>query len=407
MLQMQPKPGVAILALTLALIPFSLCAAVLSKKVPMETQKPAYAEPWQRYSGWEAIDWKAFSTLTESRPSTPPPLQKLDGPIQGNAEKGKALVGDRKRGGSCYACHIFPGADLPGNVGPSLASIGGASRPDEYLLNYIYDPRTMNPTSVMPPWGTHGVFTREEIIDIIAYLKTLNKPVEFKNAEDDPEKRPIPKEERDNLDDVENPGMFAVSEGEPLYTKACASCHKDRTVFKKWAANMPKFDPRMKKVLGVEEFITRHARATSHDEFPMEGKENIALSVFMRHLANGERINVETKDPGSQAALKRGEDLSKRKLGQLNFACTDCHQIAARRWIRGQYLAGMESMIDHFPTYRTSRGEIWDIRKRFQWCNVAIRANELPPDAAAYGDLELYLTQRNNGLKLSVPGIRH
>jgi len=33
-------------------------------------------------------------------------------------------------------------------------------------------------------------------------------------------------------------------------------------------------------------------------------------------------------------------------------------------------------------------------------------ADELPPDAKEYGDLELYLTSLSNGLKLSVPGIR-
>ena len=63
--------------------------------------------------------------------------------------------------------------------------------------------------------------------------------------------------------------------------------------------------------------------------------------------------------------------------------------------------------IDHFPTWRTSRSEIWDIGKRFQWCNVSIRANELQPDAAEYGDLELALSALNNGMKISVPGIRH
>ena len=50
---------------------------------------------------------------------------------------------------------------------------------------------------------------------------------------------------------------------------------------------------------------------------------------------------------------------------------------------------------------------IWDIRQRFQWCQVNIRADELPPDAKEYGDLELYLASQNEGLKLSVPGIRH
>jgi len=64
-------------------------------------------------------------------------------------------------------------------------------------------------------------------------------------------------------------------------------------------------------------------------------------------------------------------------------------------------------MYDHFPTYRTSRGEIWDINKRFQWCNVSVRANELPPYAPEYGDLEIYLATLNNGRILSVPGLRH
>jgi sulfur-oxidizing protein SoxA len=38
---------------------------------------------------------------------------------------------------------------------------------------------------------------------------------------------------------------------------------------------------------------------------------------------------------------------------------------------------------------------------------VAIRANELPPDAPEYGDLELALTVINQGLKVNAPGIRH
>ena len=74
-------------------------------------------------------------------------------------------------------------------------------------------------------------------------------------------------------------------------------------------------------------------------------------------------------------------------------------------------LEGIEAMqkgqLDHFPTWRTSLNEIWDIRKRFQWCGVAIWANELPPDAKEYGDLELYLAGVNAGQTLSVPGIRH
>ena len=87
----------------------------------------------------------------------------------------------------------------------------------------------------------------------------------------------------------------------------------------------------------------------------------------------------------------------------------DCHSPdkGANKWVRGQWLAESKGQVAHFPTFRTSRGEVWDINKRFQWCGVATRTNELPPDAAEYGDLELALTVLNQGLKLNVPGIRH
>jgi len=136
----------------------------------------------------------------------------------------------------------------------------------------------------------------------------------------------------------------------------------------------------------------------------------LGLAVYLRYLANGQVITIEPNDINSQTAIKRGKMFTKRKIGQMNLACTDCHVTKANRWIRGQYLVKMEGMYDHFPTYRTSRSEIWDIRKRFQWCGVAIRANELPPDAPEYGDLEIYLAYLATLAKeqvFSVPGIRH
>jgi sulfur-oxidizing protein SoxA len=81
----------------------------------------------------------------------------------------------------------------------------------------------------------------------------------------------------------------------------------------------------------------------------------------------------------------------------------------ALKWIRGQWLGEFRGQLDHFPTWRTSRGagEIWDVRKRFQWCAIQVRANELPPDALEYGELEFYLKSLNQGLKLTAPNIRH
>ena len=172
---------------------------------------------------------------------------------------------------------------------------------------------------------------------------------------------------------------------------------------------MPRFEPRLNKVLGVEEFITRHARATTGDELSMQSTDNIALSVYLHNLANGETIRPDLSVAGARKAVQSGTALMERKLGQLNMACVDCHteERHAFKWARGQYLVESRGTVAHFPTWRTSRGDIWDIRKRFQWCNVSVRANDLPPDAREYGEIEMALAAINKGEKINSPGIRH
>jgi sulfur-oxidizing protein SoxA len=392
--------------------------AQTKKEAPLELKADASARPWKRYSNWPQRDMSKYNSLAKlATPPAPKEPRKLTGPIAGNAENGAKLVADRNRGGSCLACHVMGpagGANLPGNVAPDLSEIGNAGREDEWLFNYVYDGRVYNPETVMPPWGSHGLFTDDEIKDIVAFLKTLKKPAVFKTALDNPEKRPPPVEKRDNLDPIENPGMWAVDKAQELWTQkmssgfSCNTCHSDpKTQFKTWAASMPKWEPRLDKVLAVEEFVTRHAKATTGANWLMETDENRVMSVYLHYLANGEPIKIDTESAAAKAAIERGKVLSARKIGQLNMACTDCHGIAANKWIRGQWLGEPKGQYDHFPTWRTSLLAIWDIRQRFQWCSVNIRGDELPPDAKEYGDLELYLASQNAGLKLSVPGIRH
>ncbi len=392
-------------------------AQAKGKEAPLELKSDASVRPWKRYSGWPARDESKWNTLANlSSPTAPTAPRKITA-INGDAATGAKLVADRNRGGSCLACHVMGqagGADLPGNVGPDLSEIGNAGLSDEQFFNFIYDARVYNAETVMPPWGSHGVFNDQEIGDMVAFLKTLKTPAVFKTALDDPNKRPAPVEKRENLDAMENPGMWALDKAAVLWKTrgadgfSCNTCHSDpKSAFKTWAASMPKWEPRLNKVLGVEEFITRHARATTGLTWLMETEENRDLSVYLHNLANSEPIAVDTTSAESKAAIERGKALANRKLGELNFACTDCHGKSANRWIRGQWLGEPKGQYDHFPTWRTSLLAIWDIRQRFQWCQVNIRADELPPDAKEYGDLEIYLASLNAGLKLSVPGIRH
>jgi sulfur-oxidizing protein SoxA len=247
-------------------------------------------------------------------------------------------------------------------------------------------------------------------------LKTLKEPYAIADKNENPNTRAAPVESRDNLDPTENPAIFGLDLGREIFKrngangKSCASCHAaPETAFKTWAASMPRYEPRLRHVLGVEEFITRHARATTGDNLLMQGNDNTGLSIYLHNLANGAPISPDLSSGGAQAALKKGQELMKRKIGQLNMACVDCHtrERHANKWVRGQYLVESKGTTAHFPTWRTSRGDIWDIRKRFQWCNVSVRADELPPDAREYGDIELALAALNRGEKIKSPGIRH
>lgn len=390
-----------------------------AKPAPLELTQPVSATPWVRYGDWTQVDWKEFNTLanTASLAYAPPP--KLDGALVGDPKNGEKLAYDRGRGGSCVACHIMGPTtpSMPGAVGPDLSTYSQWGRDDQWIFNYIYDPRSVNPASVMPPWGTHKVFTVQEIKDMVAFLKTLNgESPRMKDALENPVTRPKPVEDRDNLDPFVNNAMASVESAQAAWGKvgpsgkSCASCHQDaKKEYKTWAASMPKYEPRLKKVMGIEEFVTRHARATTGDEWLMQSKENTDMGIYLRYLANGTPINVDTKSKEARAAIARGNALLERKSGQLNFACLDCHSPdrGANKWIRGQWLGEHKGQVAHFPLWRTSRSEIWDLRKRFQWCNVAVRANELPPEAAEYGDIELTLMNINKGSKISAPGIRH
>lgn len=389
---------------------------------PMLREGPAAETPWKRYQGWTKDSWDTFNNLTDQARSPAAPAHEayvnLPSPVAGDPEKGRLLAFSRDRGSSCVTCHVMgPNTpEMPGNVGPDLSEIGSAGRDDAYLFNYVFDPRATNPHTMMLPWGRHTFYTQEEIQDVVAFLKTLKTPAIFKNQLDDPSRRPLPVEDRDWRDPFVNPAAEAIETGGELFKKAsasgksCSSCHATpETAFKRWGVSMPKWDARLKHMVGVEEFIYRHAAATMGEKWLMQSPENLKLAIYLRSLANGEKIDVKLDAPEARAAFERGEKLTNAKIGQLNLSCQDCHapSMGAGHWMRGQYLGEMKGQIAHFPTWRTSRDQIWDIRKRFQWCNVQIRASELAPDAPEYADLEFYLTAVSNGVTLESPGIRH
>jgi sulfur-oxidizing protein SoxA len=321
--------GALALAVTGAAFTGSLeSASAEMAKALIDTKGDAATRPWKRYPGWPARDESKYNTLAHIASPPAPKEPRALPALTGDPAKGEKLVADRNRGGSCLACHVMGpagGANLPGNVAPDLSEVGNLGLSDEQLYNFVYDARVYNPETVMPPWGGHGIFNDQEIMDMVAFLKTLKTPAAFKTALDDPSKRPPPVEKRENLDPIENPGMWAIDKAKELWKTrgpagfACGTCHGNPEVsFKTWASTMPQWEPRLDKVLGVEEFVTRHARATTGANWLMETEENRAMSVYLHNLANGAPILVDvssapiTGSAGSGWASPRASTITSR-----------------------------------------------------------------------------------------------
>lgn len=375
-----------------------------------------------RYAGWTKTDYQSFRTYAYTDARGDIPIQRVTPPsgLAGDPKKGRALFLARAKG-PCTGCHLVPGADVwpAGNVGPDLSTIADRRLTNAYLYQQVYDARIVFPQTAMPPWGSAGAFTQEEIVHIVAFLQTLPGPVAPENDSDrNPETRMKPVGFGDNLDPTNNPAVLLAEEAEAQWKargqagKACADCHAGgpAVAMKGVATRYPRFVPRYKRVMSVEDFLTVHSPETTGTPRPEESDANLDLTVLIKMASNGMPVSIDTSSPAARAALERGQASFYRRVGERNHSCADCHtpDKGANKFLGGRLLADVTiGLTRHFPTWRTSQTQIWDLRKRMQWCMTPLGMNMLPADAIEYAELELYLTSFDVGKPMSVPGIRH
>jgi L-cysteine S-thiosulfotransferase len=375
-----------------------------------------------RYPGWTTQDFGGFRTYAYDDARPEPLVQKATPPpgVTGDPKQGRALFLSRAKG-PCTGCHLVPGDDVwpAGSVGPDLSTYGSRNLPDAYVYMQIHDPRVIFPKTAMPPWGATGALTPEEIAHLAAYLQTLKGPA---LPESDPDRNPFTRRRPtgfgDNLDPTNNPAVLMAEASERVWAepgpsgKACAGCHAGGldAAMKSVATRYPRFVKTYGRVMSLEDFLTVHGPATTGRAFPMESDDNVHMAMRVKMASNGMPVAVDVTSPEARAALARGEATFQRRVGQRNHACADCHtpEKGANKFLGGRFLGNaIDGLTRHFPTWRTSQNQAWDMRKRMQWCMTPLGTNMLAADAVEYADLELYLTSFDQGKPLSVPGIRH
>lgn len=92
--------------------------------------------------------------------------------LKGNAEAGKKVAMDRAKG-NCIACHLIPGGDSPGAIGPALIAIQTRYPSKEALAAQIWDPTVKNPEAVMPPFGRHEILSNKDFADVVEFVWSL------------------------------------------------------------------------------------------------------------------------------------------------------------------------------------------------------------------------------------------
>ncbi len=213
-------------------------------------------------------------------------------------------------------------------------------------------------------------------------------------------------------DDFLNPGWFAVEFGAELWQEkagdrnlSCQSCHGDASESMRGvAARYPQYDEHRTGLINLEGRINEmRSRYMNAAEYPLESEQLLAITAYVTHQANGSPMNVDIT--GKAAPYwQQGRDLYTRRQGQLDLACSQCHDERAGLMLRGDRIS--QGHVNGFPVYRLIWRSMGSRHRMFRWCNWAVRAEPHELGSDEYLSLELYLAWRGRGLPIESPAVR-
>jgi L-cysteine S-thiosulfotransferase len=202
-------------------------------------------------------------------------------------------------------------------------------------------------------------------------------------------------------DDSVNPATLWVLDGEALWQSlACAGCHAD---MKGVAARYPKVDAQHGLINLEQRINTCRTENQKAAPFAYESRELLALAAFIGRQSRGLPIDIKP-DERTKPYIEAGRATFFRRQGQLNLACTQCHD---QQW--GKTLLGNPIPQAHptgYPVYRLEWQGLGSLQRRLRNCYVGVRAEPSAYGAKEFVELELYLMWRANGMKVETPAVR-
>ena len=213
-------------------------------------------------------------------------------------------------------------------------------------------------------------------------------------------------------DDFMNPGMGALARGAAMFTTpnakgvSCASCHgaDGKKLSAKRIAQYPVLDAKSKRPITLQQrVINESSERLGITTLKYESDDALSLEAFVRNIARGQEVNVQT-DGAMTPFYEAGKKLYETRSGQLNMACSLCHDNHPGEKLRAQVLS--QGQTNGFPLYRLATGKLTGTQTRFNQCFDAFRAKPYPFGSEEYTLLELYANAHGNGLKIETPAVR-
>lgn len=204
-------------------------------------------------------------------------------------------------------------------------------------------------------------------------------------------------------DPTQHPGQLWVAEGEALWTRPgasgrrCADCHAEVPAV---AARYPRAMAGRPQTLAsrIDACRVRHLGEASEGA---DGPAVLALQALVAQRSAGRPVEP---DPALADWAARGEHLWRTRFGQLNLACTQCHDALA-----GQRLGGAVIPQAHpsgYPVYRLEWQGLGSLARRLRGCLAGVRAEPFAPDADEWLAIEAWLMRRAAGMAWEGVGLR-
>jgi sulfur-oxidizing protein SoxA len=214
------------------------------------------------------------------------------------------------------------------------------------------------------------------------------------------------------LDESANPGMLWVEEGARLWVEpagaaglSCAGCHgaPDESM-RGVATRYPMWAAEAGALLNLEGRIDRCRTQHQHaGSLTYESDALLALTALVARQSLGMPIRVSI-DGHAASYYTTGAELYRRRQGQLNLSCAQCHDENAGKRLRGDVIS--DGVPTGYPVYRLEWQSLGSLHRRLRACSLGVRAVQFDYGSIEYLALELYLAKRAEGLPIETPAIR-